>query len=326
MAPASESSPRLSIPGHPSPEAPWPTGVSVVIPAHNYAHYLPTAIDSILAQTCPDLEVIVVDDGSTDSTADIVARYTDPRVRYVWQLNAGLSAARNTGIREARFPYVAFLDADDRWQPSLIAEVMACFAALPPSYSAVATSSARIDADGRPIEGRKFVFEDSRDLTTRDFCIRNRPLSSSIVIKRSVFAECGDFDTTLRSSEDRDMWIRLTARGHRLHFLGEPLACIRRHGANMSKNAPRMKQNSRRVLNKAWRAGAVPRLHLAFWLRVLAVHYFQVAWTHFDDGMRARAFGYLLTSVALWPIFLRPRRVYEPHFFRVRALAHFLLR
>ena len=319
MAPASESSPRLSAPGHSSP-------VSVVIPAHNYAHYLPSAIDSILAQTYSEFEIIVIDDGSTDSTREVISRYTDPRVRYVWQSNAGLSAARNTGIREARFPLVAFLDADDRWQPTLLDEVMRCFAALPSSYAAVATSSARIDAEGQPIEGPKFVFEKSGELTARDFCIRNRPLSSSIVVKREVFAECGDFDTTLRSSEDRDMWIRLTARGHRLHFLGEPLACIRRHGANMSKNAPRMKQNTRRVLNKAWRTGAVSQLQIAFWLRVLAVHYFQVAWTHFDDGMRARALRYLLTSVLLWPIFLRPRSVYEPHLFRIRALAHFLLR
>ena len=323
MAPASQSSPRLSIPGHSSAEA---DAVSVVIPAHNYAHYLPSAIDSVLAQTHAALEVIVVDDGSTDPTAETVSRYTDPRVRYVWQSNAGLSAARNTGIREARFPFVAFLDADDLWQPALLAEVMRSFAALPPSYAAVATSSARIDADGQPIEGRKFTFEQSGEFTARDFCIRNRPLSSSIVIRRAVFAECGDFDTTLRSSEDRDMWIRLTARGHRFHFLGEPLACIRRHGANMSRNAPRMKQNTRRVLNKAWRAGAVSRLHAAFWLRVLAVHYFQVAWTHFDDGMRLRALRYLLTSWLLWPVFLQPRSVYEPHLFRLRALAHFLLR
>ena len=308
------------------PDEVSPAGVSVVIPAHNYAHYLPTAIDSVLAQTRPDLEVVVVDDGSTDSTAEVVARYSDPRVRYVWQRNAGLSAARNTGIREARFPFVAFLDADDRWQPALLDEVMRCFASLPSTYAAVATSSARIDADGAPIEGQKFSFERSGELTARDFCIRNRPLSSSIVLRRAVFAECGDFDTALRSSEDRDMWIRLTARGHRFHFLSEPLACIRRHGANMSRNAPRMKQNTRRVLNKAWRAGAVPRLQQAFWLRVLAVHYFQVAWTHFDDGMRLRALCYLLTSFLLWPVFLNPGSVSEPRFFRLRALAHFVLR
>src|SRR5690349_21494110 len=96
------------------------TSVSVIIPTYNYAHYLPCAIDSVLAQTQPAAEVIVVDDGSTDATREVCARYTDPRVRYVHQSNAGLSAARNTGLREARSPLVAFLDADDRWEPAFL--------------------------------------------------------------------------------------------------------------------------------------------------------------------------------------------------------------
>ena len=97
-----------------------PDQVSVVIPAYNYAHFLPEAIASVLAQTGADLELIVVDDGSPDNTPEVCARCADPRVRLVRQPNAGLSAARNTGIREARFPYVAFLDADDRWEPGFL--------------------------------------------------------------------------------------------------------------------------------------------------------------------------------------------------------------
>ena len=135
---------------------------------------------------------------------------------------------------------------------------------------------------------------------------------------------CGGFDTALRSSEDRDMWIRLTARGHRFFFIAEPLAFIRRHPANMSKNAPRMKRNSQLVLTRAWRSGAVSRLAVPFWLRVFSIHYFLVAWTHFDDGLRLAALRYWLTSVALWPLFFCPRRVFEPPLFRLRALRHFL--
>ena len=300
--------------------------VSVVIPAHNYAHYLPCAIDSVLAQTRGALEVIVVDDGSTDATREVVARYRDARVRYVWQENAGLSAARNTGIREARFDFIAFLDADDRWQPELLDQVMAQFAALDARFALVAAATARMDPEGREMPPPKFNFDRDRELTVRDFCLRNRPFSSSIVVRRAVFEKCGDFDTSLRSSEDRDMWIRATAAGFSFWLIARPLAFIRRHPANMSKNATRMKRNSRAVLVRAWRTGAVSRLNVPFWLRVFALHFFQIAWTHFDEGQRARAFRYLLTSLLLWPLFARPASFYEPPFFRLRALAHFCLR
>ena len=300
-------------------------GVSVVIPSFNYAHYLPQAIASVLAQTHAVIDLLIVDDGSTDSTRAVVAAIADPRLRYVWQENAGLSAARNTGIREARHAFVAFLDADDLWQPEFLATAMQRFTDLPPDFAAVATGTTRMDAAGQPRTVPNYTALRTGELTVRDFCLRNRPLSSSVVLKKHAFADCGGFDTTLRSSEDRDMWIRLTARGHRFFFIAEPLAFIRRHPQNMSKNAPRMKQNSQRVLTRAWRSGAVSRIAVPFWLRVFAIHYFLVAWTHFDDGLRASALRYWLISVALWPWFLRPRRVFEPPLFRLRALRHFLL-
>src|SRR6266513_938717 len=102
-------------PSHPLPLP----GVTVTISAYNYAAFLPTAIESVLRQNYPHFEVVVVDDGSTDDTAAVAKKYVEQfpdRVRYVYQKNAGLSAARNTGIREARFDYAAFLDADDEFQ------------------------------------------------------------------------------------------------------------------------------------------------------------------------------------------------------------------
>jgi glycosyltransferase involved in cell wall biosynthesis len=245
-------------------------------------------------------------------------------VRYVRQDNAGLSAARNTGIREARFPFVAFLDADDRWEPTFLSAVRREFQRLGPEFAAVGTACGRMNAAGEPLAPPRRNFLHTAELTAASFCLRNRPLSSSLVVRRDVFEECGDFDTSLRSSEDRDMWIRITARGHRFFYLGEPLATIRRHPQNMSKNAPRMKRNSGFVLRRAWQSGAVPRWNLAFWLRAASIHYFLVAWTHFDDGFQARAWLYLVASIALWPLFLRPHLVAEPPLFRLRALAHFL--
>jgi glycosyltransferase involved in cell wall biosynthesis len=302
------------------------SAVSVVIPAHDYAHYLPVALRSILAQTWTAFEVVVVDDGSTDHTRAAVAQFTDPRIRYVWQENAGLSAARNTGIREARHDFLAFLDADDAWQPGFLGEVMEQFAGSGAAFDLIATASLRMDSDGRLLDSAKFSFDQDTELTARDFCLRNRPLCSSIIVRRAVFDTCGFFDTTLRSSEDRDLWIRATAAGHRFWFLNRPLALIRRHRGNMSSHAPRMKQNSRAVLLKAWRSQAVSRADVPFWLRVFSVHFFQIALTHFDGGYRIRAFAWLAASVIFWPIYLSPARVYEPRFFRLRTFATFCRR
>lgn len=303
---------------------PGTAGVSVVIPAYNYAHFLPTAVKSLLSQTHRSLEVIIVDDGSKDSTREVAAQFTDSRVRYVWQENAGLSAARNTGIREARHSFVGLLDADDQWEPDFLARVMMQFAELPAEYGAVATAASRMSAEGEKQTGGGFSFGRTGELTVRDFCLRNRPLSSNIVLRRAVFEKCGTFDTSLRSSEDRDMWIRLTAAGWRFQFLDEPLACIRRHGANMSRNAPRMKLNSRRVLVKARQAAVMPRWS-PFWLKVFSVHFYQIAWTHHDDGFRGRSFCYLATSWLLWPFFANPSRLSERRLFRLRALARFAI-
>ena len=120
------------------------------------------------------------------------------------------------------------------------------------------------------------------------------------------------------------MWIRLTGRGFRFWFVKQPLAFIRRHEGNMSKAAVRMKRNSQAVLRNAWQRGDVSRWNIRFWTRAFSVHFAQVAWTHCDEGMLARAFGYLATSVALHPVFRDPRLISEPRFFRLRAFAHFV--
>lgn len=304
---------------------PAPAAVSVVIPAFNYAHFLPTAMASVLGQTWPHLELILVDDGSTDQTPAVAAAQTDPRFRYVRQENAGLSAARNTGIGAARYPFVAFLDADDLWHPHFLERVMGAFAEREERFAMVASQTVRMDPEGRVTQHRHGNPEPDRELTIRDFLIRNRPLSSSVVIRKAAFEKCGLFDTSLRSSEDRDMWIRLT-RHYRAWFIGQPLGQVRRHPANMSKNAVRMKRNSFSVLKKALQNGVVSRTEAGLWLRAFSVHYFQSAWTHFDEGKRGHALGYLTLSGLLWPLYLRPGRFSERPLFRLRALAHFLLR
>ena len=125
-------------------------GVSVVIPAYNYAKFLPFAVESARSQDYPNFEVIVIDDGSKDDTAEVMKQYDAP-VRYVYQENAGLSAARNSGIREAKHDFVVFLDADDEFMPGMLRKVMSKFATLEPDFGLVGCDCVFIDIDGKPM-------------------------------------------------------------------------------------------------------------------------------------------------------------------------------
>ncbi len=299
-------------------------GVTVIIPAYNYARFLPDALKSALAQNYSPLEIIVVDDGSTDETPSVLRSITDPRLRIIRQENAGLSAARNTGIREAQYGLIAFLDADDRWDVDFLRIVAGRFVELSEEFAISASGSRMMTHDGFLVVQPNRVRAPASVLTARDFIIRNRVFPSAVVVRKSAFAVCGDFDITLRSSEDRDMWIRITAR-YRAAYIDKPLVHIRRHGDNMSKNAARMRHNTGRTLGKAWRAGIVSRLNLLFWARTRAVFEYSSAWTHFSAGLRGTALRYLAYSIILCPWFFRPSALGECSLFRLRALRNFLI-
>jgi len=309
-----------------TPDSAVEHGVSVVIPTFNYAKFLANTVDSVLRQTFRNFELIVVDDGSVDETRAVMESFHDERVRYVYQENSGLSAARNTGIHHARFDYIAFLDADDQWMPDLLETVMKSFAGLPSEYGMVVGGYAGMDGDGNPTEGRKRRIAADRELLARDFLMKNPgPLSSSVVLKSCVFRDCGVFDTTLRSSEDRDMWIRAAMR-YRVYFICKPLVFIRKHRQSMSAHAVRMRENTLKTIRKAYDNRVVSRFNIPFWLRVLGVYYFETAWTHYDEGQNGAALGFILRSLLIWPGPLPTARLNEPPFFRLRALVHFLLR
>lgn len=297
--------------------------VSVVIPAYNYGRFVGDAIGSVLAQEYRALEVVVVDDGSNDNTREVVARFDDPRIRYVYQENAGLSAARNTGIRESRHDFVAFLDADDSWAPEKLQLQMAVFERYD-DVGLVASEGAYVDADGQPLAGRKAADPrgDGR-MTLRDLLVRTRFSPSSVVARKACFNCCGTFDTALRSTEDRDMWIRIAAR-FGVYRLAAPLTRVRCHGSNMSSHADRMKQNMAVVLGRAWRQGLVPRRAVGFWLRVFAFYRYQTAWMYFNDGRRGAAVRDLAQSMLALPWYPQPGRENEPPLFRLRALRRFL--
>ena len=174
-------------PAAPSPEA----GVSVVIPAFNYAQYLELAVSSALAQHHAPLEILIIDDGSTDGTLELGRRLAEesPRVRYLRQENAGLSAARNTGIRGASHPFIAFLDADDEWLPEMLQAIMGEFARQPPATLITACNSYRIDPSGAPTGEKQTRPRGDRFFTAADIILKTRFMPSSTVV-RTVRVRC----------------------------------------------------------------------------------------------------------------------------------------
>jgi glycosyltransferase involved in cell wall biosynthesis len=144
--------------------------VSVIIPAYNQAHYLSAAVHSVLTQTHDQLEVIVVDDGSTDRTRDVVERISDPRVRYVHQQNAGLSAARNTGIRHARGDFLSYLDSDDLFLPDKLRVLLGAFDQNP-ALGFAAGQSILIDEAGQLLGE---VFDKGLPEDTSDLLLHSR--------------------------------------------------------------------------------------------------------------------------------------------------------
>jgi glycosyltransferase involved in cell wall biosynthesis len=216
--------------------------VSVVIPARNMARYLPLAIESVLSQSCTSWDLHVVDDGSTDHTPDVVRRYlTDPRVHYWTQPNQERAVARNKGIGCSAGEYIAFLDADDLWQPDKLSKQIAI---LDRDRSAALcyTHARYIDSEGRPLTAEKHLA--AREGKVLPELIRGNfiPVSSAVVRKQALDS-VGFFDTDARliGAEDWDLWLRIAA-AFPIRLAPEELTLYRVH------NTPR---SHRQILNGA---------------------------------------------------------------------------
>ncbi len=205
--------------------------VSIIVATYNYGRYLAGALDSALAQTFTDFEVVVVDDGSTDETAEVILPYlADARVRYYRTANRGQPAAKNFGIRSARGPLIAFLDADDLWLPAKLQRQMALLRS-DPGLGVVYTRRLLIDPDGRQLDGPQPALY--RGLVLEAVFLRNIICFSSTLVRRAVFAEAGYFDEDLPLAIDYDLWLRV-ARAYRFDYVDEPLVKYRTGHANLS--------------------------------------------------------------------------------------------
>ena len=201
--------------------------------------HLPGAIDSALNQTFADLEVLVIDDGSTDDTPAVCAAYGD-RIRYFRQENAGSATARNRGIAESAGEFIAFLDGDDVWEPEKTA-VQLAFMREHPEFALTYTDKSWMDDEGRTIPCE----HDDWDYPSGDLLeilvLSNYITSSSLVmVRRDCLDEVGVFDEhpDMRCSQDVNLWLRI-AGGHQIGFVPRKLARYRYHAGGTSRNLHR---------------------------------------------------------------------------------------
>ncbi|MEX2027012.1 MAG: glycosyltransferase, partial [Pirellulaceae bacterium] len=204
--------------------------VSVVIPTYNSGPLVIEAVESVLAQTYPAAQIIVVDDGSTDDTPQRLHSFGD-RIEYVRQANARVAAARNTGLTHASGDAVAFLDADDHWHPAKLERQIAALQERP-EIGLVAT-------DTFPWPGSMPVAEEGDNspleiLPLSRLLVCNPLTTSSIIVRRSILAQAGRFDTELHGPEDFDLWLRC-ARIASVAVLRKPLAGYRDTAGSLGK-------------------------------------------------------------------------------------------
>lgn len=273
--------------------------VSVVIPAYNAAACVARAVDSVLAQSWTDRELLVVDDGSRDGTVAVLGAYGD-RVRVLTQANAGPAAARNLGLRQARGRYVAFLDADDWWLPSKLSRQVELLDQRP-EVGFCSTATRVIAQDGTP--GADWPCSCDGTPLLETLFVRSAAVSGStsgVLARRELLLEAGGFDASLRGFEDPDLWIRLAARTA-YACIDEPLTVVVRTPGSVSSHLPRMRAATLASFRKNRALLPAPRRG-AYWRAACAgalADYAKMAWR---AGDRRHALAWAAEALLRSPI------------------------
>ncbi|MCX7590743.1 MAG: glycosyltransferase family 2 protein [Kiritimatiellae bacterium] len=210
--------------------------VSVVIPTFNCARFLGEAVESALRQTFEDCEVVVVDDGSTDETPSVLAGFGS-RIRVIRQKNLGAAAARNTGIRETHGPFLAFLDADDRWKPEKLRRQMEVLE-REQDFPIVHTDSSVIDEQGRIITPSANQQRQSHSgMVFEEFFVNpvSVVLTSSVVVARKCLDAVGGFDTHFPILQDLHLFLRLAMK-YSIFYIPEPLVEYRMRRGSLTRS------------------------------------------------------------------------------------------
>lgn len=224
--------------------------VTVLIPVYNRARHVAMAIDSVLAQTLPDFELVVVDDGSTDGTPEIVRAYSDSRVRLIrHQSNQGVPRTRNRGLQEARGEYVAMLDSDDYAYPERL-ERQVAFLDRNPDHALVGSRKRRMDARGRPVKRLKgFKRRPCSAEAVQARLLFRCCIAQTSVMGRTALLRAFGYREAFSAGQEFDLFVRLS-RHHRIANLRDVLVCYRSHPGQMSERRAEVENTYRAVMRE----------------------------------------------------------------------------
>jgi glycosyltransferase involved in cell wall biosynthesis len=268
--------------------------VSVIIPAFNSAVYIHETIESVKRQTYKDYEIIVIDDGSTDDTRDIVKAYGDT-VTYYYQSNKGAGVPRNIGVRMSNGEYIAFLDHDDIWLPDKLNIQVSVMDADPGLSFVCSETYVFTDKEGTIDLWRKprWAEESFAHLLEDNFIS-----VLTVLMRRSCFDEIGGFDERLHANQDYDLWLRMTANNHRFKYINIPLARYRRHKYSFARNTEKKIESYKLLLGKKeiWR-----RMPFFKRFRRLSGIYYDFAERYLSSRQYAVAMKYYIKSAWFCP-------------------------
>ena len=270
--------------------------VSVVIPTFNRRDYITIALDSVLAQTYKDYEIVVIDDGSSDDTQEVLKSYQDS-IRYFYQENRGISGARNRGIRESRGYYIALLDSDDYWLPDKL-KCQVDRIREEPECGMVATRCSSIAPDGT---FRKKNRPGKSGWILNDIFKANFIRTSSALITRKCFDTVGLFDESLPEGEEYDLWLRI-AKQYPIAFINEPLTVYtdNPHGVSTDSLAGRLIRI--KVLEKEYLKESIPPL---LYRKRMSRNYHYVGRHYLKRGKKSEGIHYLRQALSLDPFYIK---------------------
>jgi len=270
--------------------------VSVIIPNYNYGRYLPAAIESVLGQSHPHREILVVDDGSTDESLEVLRRYGD-RIRWFQQSRQGVSAARNRGIHESHGAFVAFLDSDDLWYREKLARQLVAFDR--PSVGMVYCGRQLIDGEGQWLQTQQ---PRHNGWLLKEIALlrwAQAPGGSTALVRRACFDRIGLFDPALSTSADWDLWRRL-ACAYEIQVVPEPLVSYRQHASAMHRNVELFERDMLCAFSRMFEDPAAASIH-SLKRRCYSNLYVMLAGAYFQTGRWDRSLAYAWRSLVTWP-------------------------